>query len=190
MWRAFLTGFLSILSLGVVYLSFQGTELNVNAKANPQPLSEITSYSSGSNLPDPNIIYEQINKIRQENGLPKLIRSRVLANIAQQRAQDMAENKYYAHQSPSGAYFYDFFSQHNYAAGYSCENLDLEFSRDPDIYVNAWLASKNGHRECLLNPKVIEAGYASVQVSTSTETNIDVPSYIVVAIYAEKSDTN
>jgi uncharacterized protein YkwD len=184
MWRVVLGGFINVVM--VVAVSWYSYTSVREVQAEPiARTSTISSFATNPDQPDPNAIFEQINKIRASQGLLPLARNDKLANIAQKRAADMSAADYYAHRSPSGNYFYDMFGEQHYLAGFACENLDLEFNKLSDSYVNAWLGSKTGHRECLLNPLITEAGYATAQIKTSTETNADVPSYVVVAIYAE-----
>lgn len=94
----------------------------------------------------------------------------------------MQKNSYYDHADPEGKYFYDLMQDSGYKVEYGCENLDLQFTRSSKVYVNDWMQSKKGHRECLLNPRVEEAGYAVVRIKPMG--GEDVPTYIVVAIHS------
>ena len=184
MWRVVLGGVFTLASLFFAVWSSYTTLSDVHASPTAS-VSTVESFRAEPNQPDPNVIYSEINKARKARGLQPLARSDKLAAIAEQRAHDMSAVGYYAHRSPSGTYFYDMFEENHYVAGFSCENLDLEFSKMADIYVNAWLNSTHGHRECLLSPLIAEAGYATAELKTSTPSNQDVASYVVVAIYAE-----
>jgi uncharacterized protein YkwD len=191
MWRFVLGGFLSLAFLVFAVWSSLSTLASVHAQTTPAThLSTIDSFQTKPGLPDPNAVYDQVNAVRVQHGLQPLARSDTLATIAGKRAADMSAFDYYAHRSPSGLYFYDMFGENHYLAGFACENLDLEFSKLTDQYVNDWLASTKGHKECMLSPKVTEAGYATAEIKTSTATNPDVPSYLVVAIYAEAPASN
>lgn len=154
----------------------------------------VLSYQSSSRLfdaptgmPDPNEIYRQVNKTRQAAGLPPLVRDDALAKLATSRAQDMSRRAYYAHKNPDGIYYYDLLEQAGYDAEYNCENLDLEFTTQADVYVNSWLRSKSGHRECLLNTQTTNAGYAVATIANNSTD--DIPSYVVVAIHSTQPTT-
>jgi uncharacterized protein YkwD len=133
-------------------------------------------------LPDPNEIYKQVNKQRQAAGLLPLERNDILAKVAEERAEDMSKNSYYAHKNPLGKYFYDLLADDGYKTTYSCENLGLDFTTDPGVYINAWLKSTAGHRQCALNPQVTDAGYAVAAIANNSTQ--DIPSYVVVAIHS------
>lgn len=179
------------LAVSLCFGSASWHKVHLNARPAPAAkTSTISAFNTVPGLPDPNAVFAEANEARIQNGLPAVVRSEKLAAIALERAQDMSSRNYYAHKNPSGLYFYDLFGQHSYHAGFSCENLDLEFTTTPSLYVNAWLGSSQGHRECLLDPRVSEAGYAAAEVATSTDTNPDVSSYVIVAIYAETAAAN
>jgi uncharacterized protein YkwD len=124
-------------------------------------------------------ILRLVNKERKANKLHELNEDTRLNAIAQQRLDDMVKNQYYAHVSPNGKYFYELLPEHMITAKYSCENLDIEFTLDERVYVNNWLNSTRGHRECMLNSEVTSAGYAAGLFSVTSETKI----YLVVAIH-------
>ncbi len=123
-------------------------------------------------------ILSLVNDQRKQHNLPPLVENPRLTAIAQARADDMANNQYYAHQSPKGQYYYDLFPEHGFTSEYSCENLDVEFTTDETVYVNDWLESNKGHKECMLNKKATQAGYAVALFGGSK--NI----YVVVAIHS------
>lgn len=142
-------------------------------------------YATDPSLPDLNTISSLINAQRSSNDLPALINDPQLAAVAKQRADDMASNMYYAHKSPDGTYFYDILVRDNYDVDFGCENLDLQFTLQPDIYVNDWLTSTNGHRECALHKGITRAGYATIKIPSEARAGMDIDAYIVVAIYAD-----
>lgn len=142
------------------------------------------AFPQDSNLPNPNEILSLVNQARANEGLARLHANESLTEIATGRARDMAANHYYAHLDKSGKYYYDLLRQKKIATDYSCENLDMEFSRLPLPYVTDWLASSAGHRECLLNPQVTEAGYAVTTFDRVNYEGTPETAYIVVAIHA------
>ncbi len=160
--------------------------------ASPQVKSASTSdlrFSSKEGAPDPNEIFKLVNRARQSQGLEALLANSELSIVAEERASDMAANNYYAHQSPGGKFYYDAFESKGFYTEYSCENLDLEFTKDPAVYVSDWLESSS-HRDCLLNPAVAEAGYAVIQTKDSLVEGSLEPTFIVVAIHSTTTQPN
>lgn len=145
-------------------------------------LDLVESFPTANNLPDPNAIFDLVNAQREKHGLKPLTKSAALSKAAQQRAVDMQTNNYYAHQGSDGRFFDDLLDSSLYSQSYACENLDLQFSVQPNRYVNDWLGSRSGHKECLLNADVASAGYAVVEVAPTN--GADVSAFIVVAIHA------
>jgi uncharacterized protein YkwD len=80
--------------------------------------------------------------------------------------------------------FFDLLEQQNYQTGFACENLDLSFINDPNQYVNDWKNSAKGHKECMLDSRLTDAGYAIVAFDPSDSVD-GIEEYIVVAIHAE-----
>ncbi len=165
---------------------------DISSSAAPQVKGAQTSavrfdYRAGE--PDPNEIFKLVNRARQAEGLEPLTANSQLAVVAKERAKDMALNNYYAHESPDGKFYYDLFAENGLYAGYSCENLDLEFTDDATVYTKAWLESSN-HRNCLLNPGVTEAGYAVIQTPQSLYEGSLEPTFIVVAIHSTTPQPN
>lgn len=145
----------------------------------------LAAFTATPNLPDINVIFDMVNAERALHGAPSLQRDPQLTAIAEQRGADMTSNHYYAHKGSDGRYFDQLVKASRYKMSYGCENLDLQFSVMPEIYIQDWLKSKAGHRECLLNSKTTRAGYAVVRYDTPNQQPTDPQSYIVVAIHAQ-----
>lgn len=118
-----------------------------------------------ANLNTINILAE-INKIRVANGLQPLAENPKLNVAALLKAQDMIDNDYFNHYSPSGKTPWDWFSAAQYNYKYAGENLALNFWSDQDT-VQAWLDSPT-HKENILNPNYKETGLAILSGTTST----------------------
>jgi uncharacterized protein YkwD len=130
--------------------------------------------------PDPNDILLKLNEAREATGLKPLIPHAELGLVAQARANDMHIRSYYAHINPEGLYYYDLLREAGIRNAGSCENLNLSSSHSSQTYVDDWLQSPNGHKECALDSTVTHAGYAVIPVDPQAAQ----PSYIVVAIHA------
>lgn len=125
----------------------------------------IKQNSITANLNTLNIISE-INRVRVANGLPPLMENPKLNIAALLKAQDMIENDYFNHYSPSGKAPWDWISAAKYNYKYAGENLALNFWNDKEA-VQAWLDSPT-HKENILNPNYKETGLAILSGTTST----------------------
>ena len=137
-----------------------------------------------STIPSVDDVFDKVNAQRVKNNLKPLVKNSILTEVALERASDMNANNYYAHENKDGLYFYDIIDQQNYEVGFACENLDMSFSASTSNYVADWMNSRNGHRECLLDEKITDAGYALVAYGDQ-ENPHDEKAYLVVAIHAE-----
>lgn len=125
-------------------------------------------------------IFRLVNAERHVRNLPELRLDPKLQVLAQERAHDMATNHYYGHTDSQGRSFFDLFPRYRLNPSYACENLALEFTKDEAEYIQSWLDSSEGHRECLLHPDVVRSGYA-VSVFKN---GFKFQAYIVVGIHA------
>ncbi len=98
------------------------------------------------------------NRARADNGISSLKFSYKLGQAAQEHAEDMAEQNYFAHHSPDNL---STIASRIEATGYkfslAAENLAAGYSSATDV-VTAWLNSP-GHRENLLNPNYTDVGF-------------------------------
>ncbi len=88
------------------------------------------------------------NQERQSQGLPVLAENQILDKAACEKANDMIQNRYFAHDSPSGIDPWHWFTQVGYQYSRAGENLAIDFSQSQDV-VNAWMNSPS-HRANLL----------------------------------------
>jgi len=133
---------------------------------------------------DPNKVLALVNTKRAETGLNEIAADSLLSNLAEERASDMVENSYYAHKDMSGKIFYDLMTDKGVTPQFACENLSLEPSGAPQISVESWSASTKGHRECMLDPRVVKGGYASVKLYDVYMNGAMTPLYLVVAVHS------
>jgi len=104
----------------------------------------------------PNVVADLTNKNRQINNLKPLQVSPLLELAAQQKAEDMAKNGYFAHTSPDGKNPWYWFKKVGYNYRSAGENLAIHFFDSQDL-VNAWLESSS-HRANILNRNFTETG--------------------------------
>ncbi len=105
------------------------------------------------------------NQKRQENGLAPLQLDTELSHAAEQKAQNMFTNNYWAHISPDGTTPWYFIKHAGYEYLYAGENLARGFTTAPAV-VDAWMASPS-HRENMLSKNYNDIGFA---VSSGTLT--------------------
>ncbi len=99
------------------------------------------------------------NEDREEESLPALTVDPLLVEAAKAKANDMAENGYFAHTSPKGIDPWHWFHQVGYDYQYAGENLAVNFS-DSDNVEEAWMNSPE-HRANILNGKFTHIGIAT-----------------------------
>lgn len=170
------------LLLAIVVLS--GSVVGVSTLLRPNRTSHdpLPSLSFAPDAPNTAEIMKLINNTRTSNGLDAVMTDIGLDAVAEERLEDMVRHQYYSHQNLKGKYYYELFAIHDFSAAYSCENLGLEPSRDAARFVDSWLESKEGHKDCLLNEKVDRIGIAASKFSDGSEGSTD-PTYLVVTIY-------
>jgi len=171
------------LSVGSLGLAF-GAGLALKP-ADTDTKTPLASLSHDAEAPSSVELIKLINTARADNKLPAVGTDYRLNATAQERLHDMATHQYYAHQNLAGTYYYDLLKGQG-ITGYSCENLSLSSSIDAQAHVDSWLASTEGHRECLLNNQTTKVGIASGLFSSNTP-GTD-PTYLVVTIYASPPD--
>lgn len=139
---------LALIPTGIIVLLFSGIfPLEELFTVNPNGLSASIAASDVASL---------TNEQRIQNGLPPLDVSPLLTEAAQDKADDMAQNSYYAHVGPDGKtplYWLDHVGYHYLNAG---ENLVIDRTTS-QAAVSAWMNSPD-HRENILRPQFTEIG--------------------------------
>lgn len=111
--------------------------------------------------PSGNSLVDEINRVRLEYGRSTLELDGGLTDIAAARTEDMVGSDYYAHYNAEGIGFDTMMRAAGIRYGFACENLDISFTPSDAQYVADWLASKHGHRECLLSDRVTRIGVST-----------------------------
>jgi len=104
---------------------------------------------------------ELANKERVALGFQPLKVNQQLTQAAQQKAQDMLNNNYFAHTSPSGTTPWYWLDKVGYKYRTAGENLAKDFT-DSKFLHQAWMNSSS-HRANILNNKYQEIGIAVVE---------------------------
>ena len=119
------------------------------------------------------------NEVRQQYGLTPLKENTLLDLAAQQKAQDMSLNNYFAHFSPTGVSPWYWFQKAGYHYHYAGENLAMNFL-DSEEVIKAWLNSP-GHRDNILNKNYQEIGIAILPANANSQGIANKP--IVVQLF-------
>lgn len=98
------------------------------------------------------------NNERQTAGAGPLVINSKLSQAASKKAQDMFENNYWAHNSPTGKTPWVFIKSSGYKYVYAGENLARGFTTPEDV-VRAWMASPD-HRANMLSANYEDVGFA------------------------------
>ncbi|MBJ58615.1 hypothetical protein CL689_00730 [Candidatus Saccharibacteria bacterium] len=105
-------------------------------------------------------LLDDTNSARVEAGLPELRESDALGRAAVLKGQDMIENNYWAHTSPTGVTPWKWLGDVGYEYAQAGENLAKNYPT-AESTVDAWMASET-HRANILNSAYSEVGFAVV----------------------------
>ena len=109
--------------------------------------------------------YEQevirlVNEIRVQNGLSALTYNWELSRVARYKSQDMVDNRYFSHTSPT--YGTPFQMIRAFGLSYRSAGENIAYGqRTPQAVVNAWMNS-SGHRANILNASYTQIGVGYV----------------------------
>jgi hypothetical protein len=109
----------------------------------------------------PDTLIDLANSDRLQNQLGELSANPILAMAAQEKANDMAEKSYFAHNSPDGKTPWYWFDAVGYKYKSAGENLAINFTDSSEVNV-AWMNSE-GHRANILNAGFTEIGIATAK---------------------------
>ncbi len=123
-----------------------------------------------------NALVDETNQSRVANGDAPLAVSPLLTAAAQEKANDMVANDYFAHTSPAGLSPWYWFERVGYGFTYAGENLAVNFSDSQDV-TNAWMNSPE-HRANILN-----ADFTQIGMATATGTFEGHPAVYVVELF-------
>lgn len=102
-----------------------------------------------------------VNQARKAEGLDILTENKSLTLSANQKADDMIKENYFAHNSPGGKTPWFWMEKNNYDYRYAGENLAMDFHNAFDQQL-AWMKSPT-HRKNILNQEFKEIGVAVKQ---------------------------
>lgn len=150
------------------------TPVTTTAKQQAAPAkTEVTSAQPTTAAPaSANLgAYEQqvvdlVNKERAAAGLPALKVNTKLAAVAEKKAEDLRDNNYFDHQSPTYGSPFDMMKQFGITYTAAGENI-AKGQKTPSDVMNGWMNSP-GHRANILNANYTEIGVGYVTDSNGT----------------------
>ena len=101
-----------------------------------------------------------VNKIRAQNGLSALSHNWQLARVARYKSQDMADNRYFSHTSPTYGSPFQMMKQFGITYRSAGENIAQGYASAQAV-VNAWMNSP-GHRANILSSSYTQIGVGYV----------------------------
>lgn len=137
-----------------------GTNRPANQPANQQPSTGTSgNAAAGNNASLAQQVLDLVNQNRQSGGLGALTMDSSLSNMATVKAQDMINNNYFDHNSPTYGSPFDMMKKFNITYGYAGENI-AEGQTTASQVMNDWMNSP-GHRANIMNGsyKKIGIGY-------------------------------
>lgn len=118
----------------------------------PRLESTISSYESE--------VIRLVNEIRQQNGLRPLAANWELSRVARYKSQDMRDNGYFSHNSPTYGTPFQMISAFGLSYRTAGENIAKGYA-SPQAVVNGWMNS-SGHRANILNASYTQIGVGYV----------------------------
>lgn len=103
-------------------------------------------------------LLNMLNQTRNSMGINALSENNLLDQAAQLKAQDMVENEYFNHISPTGTTPWYWFLKAGYNYKYAGENLAIGFYDSKEVF-DAWMNSAT-HKKNMLNSAYTEVGTA------------------------------
>lgn len=107
-------------------------------------------------------VFNLINKQRTNNGLSPLKIDSEVQNVARVKAQDMVDNNYFSHNSPTYGSPFDMLK--SYKVSYKTAGENIAGNSNNKEAVNAWMNS-SGHKENILNSSFNYTGIGIVKGS-------------------------
>ena len=118
----------------------------------PQLDSSVASYEHE--------VVRLVNEIRQQNGLKPLTENWELSRVARYKSQDMLDNRYFAHNSPTYGTPFQMMKAFGLSYRTAGENIAKGYAT-PQAVVNGWMNS-SGHRANILNVSYTQIGIGYV----------------------------
>ena len=129
-----------------------------------KPTVKPTIPQGSDNLAFEKRVVELVNEQRALNGLAPLTLSSKLSDVARAKSQDMHDNRYFSHTSPTYGSPFDMMKAFGISYRTAGENIAMGYS-SPESVMDGWMNSP-GHRANILN-----AGYTTIGVGYVADGN-------------------
>ncbi len=125
-----------------------------------QSSSGSSNTQNADNLSFEEQVVALVNEQRAANGLQPLTLSTALSNAARAKSQDMHDNHYFAHESPTYGSPFDMLTSFGISYRSAGENIAMGYAT-PEAVMTAWMNS-SGHRANILNASYTQIGVGYV----------------------------
>ncbi len=119
----------------------------------PEPVRTVSDYEQE--------VVDLVNEIRTQRGLRKLTLDEQLSEVARKKSEDMKQNHYFDHQSPTYGSPFDMMRKFGISYRSAAENI-AKGQTTPQAVVNAWMSS-SGHRKNILGESYTHIGVGHVK---------------------------
>ncbi|MDD3706567.1 MAG: CAP domain-containing protein [Clostridiaceae bacterium] len=141
------------------YGTATGTDTTGTGTVIPAPVQGTTGEGAGEGTgamsSDESRILRLVNAERAKTGAKSLSSSSECTRLARMKSQDMVNNNYFSHQSPTYGSPFDMLKSNKVSYMYAGENIAMNQSAEAAF--KAWMNSE-GHRKNILNPNFTELG--------------------------------
>ena len=137
------------------------SEVNPMGEGKPKPKPPTKPEQPGYQVSDfEKEVVALTNAERAKQGLPELKLNTKLAEVARIKSQDMVDNNYFSHDSPTYGTPFEMMTQFGIEFKSAGENI-AQGQTTPQDVVKAWMDSE-GHRKNILDPSFTEIGVGYV----------------------------
>lgn len=117
---------------------------------------------------DSSILLQLTNYSRIENGTHQLVFNDKLNEAAHRKAEDMFENNYFEHDSPTSITPWDWINGVDYNYHYAGENIAMDFLKIENAHIA--LMESPLHKKNIINPRYDEIGIAIIEGEFNNKT--------------------
>jgi len=132
-----------------------GTSTN-DSSAGDSAGTESADRSSETQISKAEMILKLVNQERSKAGVPALTLSTKLTDIANTKAQDMADKNYFSHDSPTYGSPFDMLKHFGVSYSYAGENIAAGQKSAQEV-MQSWMNS-SGHKANILNKNYTQLG--------------------------------
>lgn len=139
--------------------SGSGSDSSINGGSNSNAGSQDSTTSSYASQ-----VADIVNQERDANGLSSLSYDSSLARLAQLKAEDMAKNNYFSHQSPTYGSAFDMMKTYGVSYRSAGENI-ARGQKTPAAVMDSWMNS-SGHKA-----NILSSSYSSIGVGYAVDSS-------------------